>query len=144
MEALLLIRIASNLVQKNPTSLSRNGVSKSPNHTFPPSKGDWRAKVYEDNIEKGEGSQERTQEPAIQTVGEGNLGKDGRMAGGVFGGVGRPGRKRSGRRNFSCLGKAEGQPGPSFSPLIFSLEVPIKKLSTSQGPIPVFSKCIHG
>jgi len=114
MEALLLIRIASNLVQKNPTSLSRNGVSKSPNHTFPPSKGDWRAKVYEDNIEKGEGSQERTQEPAIQTVGEGNLGKDGRMAGGVFSGVGRPEGKGLAEGIFPVWARLRGSLAPLF------------------------------
>jgi hypothetical protein len=37
-----------------------------------------------------------------------------------------------------------GQPGPSFSALIFSLGVPIKKISTSQGPTRGLWNCIHG
>ena len=46
---------------------------------------------------------------AIQTVGEGNLRKDGRMPGGVFGGIGRRGGEGHRRGSFSSLGRAEGQ-----------------------------------
>ena len=41
MEALLLIRIASNLVQKNPTSLSRNGAYPKFQTMPPPGYPEW-------------------------------------------------------------------------------------------------------